>query len=255
MENNEHIETKHHRREKIELTTPAAIIVAGMLIGGSILMGFYWLTGGSSNLDNPSKTKTENIADNKVVKNDSKDTPTPVTASDHYLGNQNAPLTLVLYADYQCPFCGKFFKDVETTINNSYVKNGSLAIVYRDFSFLGSESIKAAEAARCSGDQNKYWQYHDYLFSHQKGENQGQFSADNLKSFAKDMGLDTTTFNKCLDSDKYAKAVIDSTQEGGNAGVQGTPKGFIMKAGKVVETIDGAEPLDMVTGKLDKALK
>jgi protein-disulfide isomerase len=69
------------------------------------------------------------------------------------------------------------------------VKNGQVQYIYRDFAFLGTESEKASEAARCAADQGKFWQYHDYLFTHQNGENQGNFSSLNLKLFAKELGL------------------------------------------------------------------
>lgn len=248
MENNE-TELHHHKKEAKELTAPMAIIVAGVLITGAILLGFSWLSGkdGMNNIQNNAALQPTTDA--------SANTPAPVTASDNYLGSSTAPLTLVLYADFQCPFCGKFFNDTEEALNNTYVKDGKLAIVYRDFSFLGPESIKAAEAARCAADQGKFWQYHDYLFTHQQGENQGHFSNANLESFAQTLGLDTTAFNTCLNSDKYAKAVADSTQEGSTIGVQGTPKGFIMKDGKVLDTIDGYEPLSQVSAMLDKDLQ
>lgn len=113
----------------------------------------------------------------------------PVSSSDFVLGNPNASITLVLYVDFQCPFCGKFFAETEQTALANYVKDGKVKLVSRDFAFLGDESLKAAEAARCAGDQGKFWEYHDYLFTHQKGENQGNFSNLNLKTFAKELGL------------------------------------------------------------------
>ena len=113
----------------------------------------------------------------------------PVTTSDFVTGNQNAPVTIVLYVDFQCPFCGKFFKETEQTALANYIKDGKVKLVSRDFAFLGDESIKAAEAARCAADQGKFWEYHDYLFSHQNGENKGNFSSLNLKTFAKELKL------------------------------------------------------------------
>jgi protein-disulfide isomerase len=160
-----------------------------------------------------------------------------------------------MYEDFQCPWCGKFDKESEQVIRNNYVKNGSVQLVYRDFAFLGPESTKASEAARCAGDQGKFWEYHDYLFAHQNGENQGNFSATNLESFAKTLGLQTTTFNQCLDAGKYTKAIADAKAEGAQAGVTGTPKGFILVNGKIADTIDGYLPLTAVTQKIDAALK
>jgi protein-disulfide isomerase len=108
----------------------------------------------------------------------------PVSDTDFILGDPNAKVTIILYEDFQCPFCGRFFADTESTIRNTYVKDGTVRLVYRDFPFLGSESFKAAEAARCAAEQGKFWEYHDYLYSHQMGENQGAFADTKLKTFA-----------------------------------------------------------------------
>ncbi|MCX6755410.1 MAG: thioredoxin domain-containing protein [Candidatus Nomurabacteria bacterium] len=253
MENNEDLKVVQiGDKKEFELTTPVAIIITGVLISASILIGFYWLTGGSNSDNSDKVAKVEDTGKNNAKKTD---TPTPVSNTDRILGNINAPISVILYTDFQCPFCGKFFSETEQGLNDSYIKNGKISLISRDFAFLGAESVKSAEAARCAGDQNKFWEYHDYLFTHQQGENKGAFADKNLKSFAKGLGLDTTIFNTCLDSGKYSKAIVDSTEEGGKAGVNGTPKGFIIKDGKVLDTIDGAEPLLMVTGKIDKALQ
>ncbi len=218
-----------------------AIIIAGIFIAGAILL--------KGNAPVPSVAPGTNGATPTTV------TISPVSQQDRILGNPDAKLTLVIYEDFQCPFCGRFFKDSEQSIRENYVNKGLVQIVYRDYAFLGPESVKSAEAARCAGDQGKFWEYHDYLFTHQNGENQGGFADPNLKSFAGTLGLDTKTFNQCLDGGKYAKAVSDSTTEGGNDGVRGTPKGFILKKGKIVDTIDGAIPNALVTSKIEAALK
>ena len=150
-----------------------------------------------------------------------------VTSDDFVLGDQNAPVTFVEYGDFQCPFCGKFFEETEPILREKYIKTGKVKFIYRDFAFLGPESTWAANAARCAGEQGKFWQYHDYLFSNQRGENQGAFSKDNLKGFAKVLNLDSAKFNTCLDSEKYNDAINKETKAGGEAGVQGTPASFI----------------------------
>ncbi len=213
-----------------------AIILAGVLVAGAVLLK------GSASLPNGGIP----VATNTLA---------PLNAEDRTLGNPNAKVAIVLYEDFQCPFCDKFFKESEKNIIDTYVKDGTVLFVYRDFAFLGPESVRAAEAARCAEDQGKFWQYHDYLFNHQNKENQGTFADNNLKSFAADMGLDTNKFNKCLDQNKYRQAVIVSKNEGAQAGVNGTPKGFILKDGKIVGTIDGAESYETVKSKLDSALK
>jgi protein-disulfide isomerase len=229
----------------------SAIIVVGVIIVLAIL-----LRGAKTPTQNPSTTNGIPVTTATLA---------PVGAGDRILGNSNAKVTLVMYEDFQCPWCGKFVTESETSIRNTYVKNGQVQIVFRDFPFLGQfvkpyvaaddESINAADAARCAGDQGQFWQYHDYLFTHQTQENTGDFSVTNLESFAKTLGLNPTTFDQCLTTNKYTQAVADSKTEGENAGVTGTPKGFILVNGKVVDTIDGYLPLTAVTAKLDAALK
>ncbi len=224
----------------------AAIIIVGVFIAGAILIKSKTPTS-----VNPTTDKKAEIAQID-----------PVTASDHVLGNAGAKVVMVEYADFQCPFCGKFFTETTQPVIENYVKTGKIQFVYRDFAFLGPESVKSAEAAWCAGDQNKYWEFHDYLFTHQNGENKGGFADANLKAFAKTLGLDTTAFNQCLDSGKYTKVVTDSTTNAGKAGVQSTPNSFILKNGKVVDTVEGAYPFKdptrpdlSVSVKLDNALK
>jgi protein-disulfide isomerase len=120
---------------------------------------------------------------------------------------------------------------------------------YLNFAFLGDESQWAAEAAECAGDQNAFWEFHDYLFSHQNGENQGAFSKDNLKAFAADMKLDTAAFNTCLDSGKYTQLVTDQTNLGKGLGVQSTPT-FAVNGQPVV----GAVPYETFKQTIDALL-
>jgi protein-disulfide isomerase len=219
----------------------SAIIIAAVIIAGAILLKGTKAPGVAVNPGTGPVEMTGDLA--------------PVNGADRTLGSKSAKVVLVEYADFQCPFCGKFFTEVNQTVVKDYLNAGKIQFVYRDYPFLGQESFKASEAALCAADQGKFWEYHDYLFTHQNGENQGTFADAKLKSFAATLGLNTATFNQCLDSGAHTADVTDSVNKGNAAGVRGTPKGFILKNGKVVSTIDGAEPASMVKGKLDAALK
>ncbi|NJD58050.1 MAG: hypothetical protein C3F13_00660 [Anaerolineales bacterium] len=116
-----------------------------------------------------------------------------------------------------------------------YVDTGKVRFGYFPFTFLGDESFWAAEAAECAGDQDAYWEFHDYLFSHQNGENQGAFSQDNLKQFAADLDLDTKAFNECFDSGKYSQLIQDQSQIASVIGVSSTPT-FILN-GRGMQTL------------------
>jgi protein-disulfide isomerase len=197
----------------------------------------------------PTDTATPKPADPNKLKE--------AAASGFAQGSKNAPVTFIEFADYQCPFCERFYTDVTKNLIKDYVSTGKVRFVYHDFAFLdqssqdgSKESHWAAEAARCANDQGKYWEFHDYLFEHQKGENQGGFSKDNLKKFAVDLGLNPTQFNTCLDSGKYTKAVQDDTTLGQDLGVNGTPMSFINGT-----PLNGALPYATVKQTIDPLLK
>jgi protein-disulfide isomerase len=108
-----------------------------------------------------------------------------------------------------------------------YIETGKAQIIYRNFPVIGTESEWAAQAAECAADQNKFWEYAHYLFTHQGAENSGTFSYDDLKRFAAQIGLNSAAFNTCLDSGKYAAEVNQQNTEGQQRGVTVTPTFFI----------------------------
>lgn len=165
------------------------------------------------------------------------------------MGNANAKVKVVEFADFQCPFCEQWFKTVEPNLINDYVKTGKVAFYWRDYPFLGQESTDAANAARCANAQGKFWQYHDYLYSHQGQENSGAFSKANLEQFAADMGLNTTQFNSCMDNNTYAKDAAADLADGQKAGVNGTPTVFVNGI-----PIVGAQPYTAFKSAIDAAL-
>ena len=124
-----------------------------------------------------------------------------------------------------------------------------MKFVYWQFAFLGDESKWAAEASECANDQGKFWEYHDYLFDHQNGENLGTFSKDNLKGFAATLGLDANTFNQCLDSGKYTDIVAQDTSIAQTIGVRSTPT-FVVNGQPIV----GAQPYDTFAQAFDSLL-
>jgi protein-disulfide isomerase len=114
---------------------------------------------------------------------------------------------------------------------------------------LGPDSNTAAEASHCAADQNKFWQYHDYLFNHQGQEGSSWATAEHQKEFAKAVGLNAAQFSQCLDSRKYKQEVLDETSSGRSYGVTGTPTVFVNGA-----AIVGAQPNASFTAAIDSAL-
>ena len=191
------------RRPAVALGYLAAALAGALLLGGS-LVAF-----GGVGRPAPSPSPT----------------PPPNIANGPSLGSAAAPVTIEVWADYQCPYCRLETIVFGGSMERTYVLPGLARIVYRDFAFLGQESTDAAVAARCAGrqDPGAYWRYHDLLFASQQGENQGAFSRANLLSLAGIAALDATSFSACLDDPAVAKAVADETAQGRAAGVVSTP--------------------------------
>ena len=181
----------------------AAAVVGALLLGGSLVA----VGGVGRAVPSPSPA------------------PPPNVANGPSLGTSAAPVTIEIWADYQCPFCRLEAMVFGGSMERPYVLPGTARIVYHDFAFLGQESIDAAVAARCAGrqDPGAYWRYHDLLFASQQGENQGTFSRANLVTLAGIASLDAAAFTACLDDPAVAKAVSDETAEGRALGIASTP--------------------------------
>jgi len=165
------------------------------------------------------------------------------------LGNKNAKVTVIEFADFQCPFCERFFKDAAPNIIKDYVDTGKAKFAFRHYAFLGQESTDAAVASECANEQGKFWEYHDYLYNHQGAENSGAFAKDKLIGFATDLGFNTNQFSSCLSSDKYAKRVADDLAAGQKAGVSGTPTTFVNG-----QAVVGAQPYSAFKTLIDQEL-
>jgi len=186
--------------------------------------------------------------------------PTDFTVGDSpALGAATAPVTLVEFSDYQCPFCKRHATTVMPDIIKEFVDTGKVRIVMREFPIenLHKDAKGAALAALCTREQGKYWQMHDVLFANQKA-----LLPDDLKNYAATLGMDTVAFNRCLDEGKYAKQVAASIAEGQKLGISGTPSfvaGLTDKAdpGKVRLTrfIRGAQPLSSFQQNLNELLQ
>lgn len=176
--------------------------------------------------------------------------PTPaVPEQGRVRGSPSAPITMIEYSDFQCPFCGRWSRDTAPRVEEEYVARGLLRREFRYYAFLGQESFRAAEAAECANDQGLFWPYHDKLFNSQRGENQGAFSDANLKAFARELRLDTARFDACLDGNLHSKLVVEETEAAKKQGISSTPT-FIING----EVVKGALPFDQFKLRLDRWL-
>lgn len=174
------------------------------------------------------------------------------------LGDPEAPITIIEFSDYQCPYCARHVNNTLPALKEKYVETGKVKYVFMDFP-LRSHTLapKASEAAHCAGEQGKYWEMHDELFA-----NRTKLQVSDLKAHAAEIGLDTKAFNECLDSGKYALAIRKNQQIGNSKiHVTGTPSfglGYTTDDGKsvrVVQSLKGAKPLAAFEEEIDALLE
>ncbi|MGH9253394.1 MAG: thioredoxin domain-containing protein [Vicinamibacterales bacterium] len=167
-----------------------------------------------------------------------------VAPDDPVLGSANAPVTLIEFSDFQCPFCQRVMPTLKQ-LRETY--GDRVRIVWKDFPLtsIHPQAFKAAEAGQCAREQGKFWEYHDRLFA-----NQQTLEPDFLKKHAVDTGLDAAKFNTCLDTAKYAERVQAQMGVGNQLGVSSTPSVFIN--GRMV---NGAQPYETFTAIIDDELE
>src|SRR3989344_1321631 len=180
---------------------------------------------------------------------------------DAFLGDKNAPVTIIEFSDFQCPFCRKFWTETFEQLKTQYIDTGKVKLVYRDFPLASLHPMaqKSAEAAECAKEQGKFWEYHDKMYGEQNIIDSGTvagpvkgtatYTIEDLKKWAKDIELDSSKFDSCLDDGKYADEVAKDFQDGADAGVQGTPSFFIN--GK---QLSGAQPFSAFQQAIDAEL-
>jgi protein-disulfide isomerase len=174
---------------------------------------------------------------------DSPRTTITVNPDDPSEGKADAPVTLVEYSDFQCPFCLR----VMPTLKQLRVKYGDrIRVVWKDFPLtqIHPQAFVAAQAGNCAREQGKFWELHDKMFG-----NQSALQPDALKKYAADAGLDAAKFNQCLDTSKYEARVQDALSAGGKLGITSTPTVFVN--GRIVA---GAQPIEVFQSVIDEEL-
>ena len=175
--------------------------------------------------------------------------PRSITQSNT-MGDPDAPVHIIEYVDFQCPHCLEFWREAEPQLIEEFVNTGKVFFEYRAYAIIGPESILAAEGAYCAGDQNKFWEYHDTLFSNWSGENAGDFTKEKLISYAESIQLDMGSFEECLSEEKHKQTVEQDRDQAGADGVHATPT-FIING----EKVEGSQPYDVLKHIIEEMLK
>jgi protein-disulfide isomerase len=194
---------KERKQTLIILSIIAALAV--IVIGGAIVL-------------NMKNTQPRALA----IVND----PAPASAEKNgrAWGPADAPIKIISFVDSQCPGCGQYAQHYEPAVVEAFAKTGKVRYEIRTLSFIGQESVDAAKASLCAMDQDKFWQMHATIFANQvNSENSGNFTKDVLKEMGSKLGLDTNTFNTCLDSTKYDAQINLDAEEASKYGVNQTP--------------------------------
>ena len=170
-----------------------------------------------------------------------------ITADDDpVLGSVDAPVTMIEFSDFQCPFCARFYSETLPLIKANFIDTGLVKMVYRDFPLqsIHPNAIPAAVASECADEQGTYWEYHDILFENVSvwGPMDISGAVEQFKAYAADLGLDTETFSECVDTGKYVAEVTDDYADGVAYGVTGTPAFFLGSEQTGYFPISGARP-------------
>lgn len=182
--------------------------------------------------------------------------------NDPVLGDKNAPITLIEFSDYECPFCKKSFTDALPEIKKNYIDTGKVKLVFRDYPLsFHANAEKEAEAAECARAQSNdavYFKFHDQIFTKTTSNGTG-LALTELPVIAKSLGLNVSTFQQCLDSGTFKEEVAKDMADGSAVGVSGTPSWFVgpsSKDGQINgKLMVGAQPFSAFKVIIDEELK
>lgn len=230
---------------------PVSIIVAAVIIGGSVLFATLYREGGTGGTAIQAANAPSGAAAAPSSTAPAVPTAPALTPRDVILGNANAPVTVIEYGDYQCPFCTRYYSQIQPLIVQDYVNTGKVKFVFRDFPFLDQSQISAGNvgeshaagaAAECAKDQNQFWPYHNALYAAKAGdeakgggENDGFYNRALFLQIAGQLNMNTTVFANCIDGGKYTATVATDYSTAASAGVNSTPTTFV-NGKEVVDT-------------------
>lgn len=234
-------DTSRHRPWTIAIS---ALAVAVLIL----LVGIFAYQGGASQ----GASSTEAAPRESAVSESAPLDMSRRTADDPTaLGAIDAPVVLVEYADYRCPFCGLFSRDTLPPLVEKYVKSGDLRIEWRDLPVFGGQSTMAAVAGRAAGNQGKFWEFNKAVFAIAPERGHADLSRERLVQIAKEVGVpEMTQFEADLDSTELQQAVAKDAQEAAALGATGTPT-FLVNDTPLV----GAQPLATFEKAIEAALK
>lgn len=221
---------------------PVSIMVAGIIIAGAVVFAAFYKPGTPAVGANPSTQPSTGPSTADIMKSQT---------GDVIMGSANAPVTLIEYGDYQCPYCAAFFSQTESSIVTNYVNTGKVKFIFRnlvvnDRTAANHESHNSALAVACAADQGKFWEFHDAIYSAEvkdeaanpsTAENNGNLTRTLFMSIAQTLGMDQGQFSSCFDSGKYNAQISQQSSQAITDGANATPTFFVNG-----QSIVGAQP-------------
>ena len=208
----------------------AGIIVLVLLV---VVVGGTWYFLSGSMLNQASSFTASSTSDVAVLLS---------SGQAPFRGAMNASVTIVEFGDFQCPTCDAWYRTQEPLVLQNLIDTGRVRFEWRDFDFFGPDSISASEAAYAAGEQGKFWQFYDFLYSNQQTPNSGWSNSTHLQQFAEQLGLNMTQFDQSFQSGKYSTLINSNYELGKQLGVTATPTFFVIGADGRVVTIVGDQP-------------
>jgi len=178
--------------------------------------------------------------------------------NDPIIGNPDAPITIIEFSDFQCPFCARFYTQTLPLIYEEYIEPGKVKLVFRDFPIqsIHPNALPAAVASECANEQGKFKEMHDILFENQNEWNR-QETANALSLFsqyAKEMQLEQEVFDSCLTNGKYVEEIRKDLEDGQKYGISGTPGFFVGNDEIGYVKMEGAQPFESFKKVIDSQL-
>ena len=245
------------------ISTPIAIVIGSVLISLSILIsgGAVQIKGFNSRGTGTAAAPTDPTAPTAPT---APLEPTSATVSmddDPVIGNADAPVTIVEFSDYECPFCKRHFDETYSKLKTDYIDTGKVKLVFRDLplSFHDPLATKEAIAANCAreqGNDETYFKMHDAIFTTTTSNGSGM-TMDQLYGLATTVGIDQAAFKACIDADKYKDEVAKDLADAGAVGITGTPGFVVGKSGDEVsgKIVVGAQPYTVFQAEIDALLQ
>ncbi|MEU5987733.1 thioredoxin domain-containing protein [Spirillospora sp. NPDC047418] len=230
------------------------IAVAGTVLAGSLGLGAVSLTGGGDGrpaAGSPAASSSASSSASPAPSGDAVKMPDQArrqAGDPRALGRADAPVVLVEYADFQCPFCGKFARDVQPKLMK-YVDDGTLRVEWRDFPIFGAESQAAARAGQAAASQGRFWEFHRVAYAEDRKRNSGAFTTEKLVEIAREAGVpDLAKFRADIGGAAAREAVERDSEEGYGLGVPSTPA-FLVNGQPVL----GAQPYGAFEAAIERA--